>query len=152
MEHKGEAIFDISFMIWSHAENMRKILGTSVGPILKPKPKLVNSFGRYRYQYRNHIKGRIYLVLVWGVFSITKGPLKPYLLPNYFWRSGFIFKVLKTHPQERSGKHEKNLKLKVLVLEEKVSAPKLIPKLDFGFGSWSWDLVFVIHYWKPFRI
>jgi hypothetical protein len=27
------------------------------------------------------------------------------------------------------------LKLKVSVLEEKISAPKPIPKLDFGFGS-----------------
>ena len=36
--------------------------------------------------------------------------------------------------KERSGKHEKNLKLKVSVSEKKKSAQVPIPKLDFGFG------------------
>ena len=37
-----------------------------------------------------------------------------------------------SYPQERSWKHEKNLKLKVLVSENKISAPIPIPKLDLG--------------------
>ena len=53
-------------------------------PILKPKPKLTDTFGQYRNQYRNHIsKGEssyLYwnnLALVLGIFPIIKGPLKP---------------------------------------------------------------------------
>jgi hypothetical protein len=41
--------------------------------------------------------------------------------------------------QERSGKHEKNLKQKVSVSEKNISASIL--KLDFGFGSRYQNLV-----------
>ena len=59
-----------------------------LGPIPKPKPKLADTFGRYRNRYRNHIsKGessyRVNFALVWGNFSIIKRPIKPNLLPNF---------------------------------------------------------------------
>ena len=59
-----------------------------LGPIPKLKPKLVNTFGRYRNRYQNHIsKGessyQVNLALVWGNFSIIKRPIKPNLLPNF---------------------------------------------------------------------
>ena len=52
------------------------------GPILKPKPKLADTFGRYRNPYQNYIlKGRIQLPNE-DFFSIIKEPLKPNCLPN----------------------------------------------------------------------
>jgi hypothetical protein len=58
-------------------------------PIMKPKPKLANTFRRYRSRYRNQIsKGESSyrywnnLDLVRCIFSIIKRPLKPNLLPN----------------------------------------------------------------------
>ena len=48
-----------------------------LGLISKPKPKLANTFGRYRSWYQNHIlKGKS------SIFLILKGPFKPNLLPN----------------------------------------------------------------------
>ena len=54
-----------------------------LGPIPKLKPKLPDTFGRYRKRYRNHIsKGessyqyQTNLALVMGIFSNIKGALK----------------------------------------------------------------------------
>ena len=65
-------------------------------------------------------------MIVWGILSITKGPLKLNLLPtfNYFQ----AFKKLKS--QERSGKHEKKLKLTVSVLK------KIGSNTDTKIGLW----------------
>ena len=57
------------------------------GPI--SKPKLADTFGRYPNRYRNHIHSGESshwfwnnLALIWGIFSIIKGPVKQNLLPN----------------------------------------------------------------------
>ena len=59
-----------------------------------------------------------------GYFFIIKGPLKPNFLENitYFWKSGFIFKLIKTYIPPRIG-----------------------PKLDLDFGSRYRNLVLVVH-------
>ena len=60
-----------------------------------------------------------YLIFI----PIIKTPLKPNFLSNillqYFWRSGFIFKLVKTCIPPKVGKNEKKLKKKVSVLEKK---------------------------------
>ena len=87
-----------------------------------------------------------------GIFSIIKGPLKPNLLAtiedivDYFWRSVFNFRLLKTHILLRSRKTWENLKKWVSVSGKKISAPIPIPKLDLGFGSRYRNLVSVIHH------
>ena len=63
-----------------------------------------------------------------GHFSITKRPLKPNLLPNLkyfqiiFEDLGLFSSFEKLILREKSKKHEKNLKLKVSVLEKKITS------------------------------
>ena len=83
-----------------------------IGLIPKWKPKLDDIFGRYRTWYQNQIskikscnKYWNYLALVWGIFSIIKGPLKPKeLAPIKFGHS------------EKDTKFEKIFHLKFCVL------------------------------------
>ena len=88
------------------------------GSIQKPKTKLGDTFGQYRNRYKTTFQGRIYLLTVWGIFSITKGSSKLNLLP-----------ILNIFRKERSGTHEKNLKLKVSVSEQKFGT-------DTEIGLW----------------
>ena len=88
----------------------------SLGLIPKPKPKLANTIGRYRNQYRNHI---------------SKG------------ETVFNFQLLELHIPLWKGK---KMKKKVSVLEKKVSAQKPIPKMYIGFDSRYHKLVSVAHY------
>ena len=47
-----------------------------LGTIPRPKPKLADTFSRYRNRYKNHIlKGQSsYVQIATGIFSIIKGP------------------------------------------------------------------------------
>ena len=62
------------------------VFSTSVRPktLFWSDTKTETQIGQYRNRYQNHIsKGESsYLLIVWGIFSIKKGPLKPNLLPN----------------------------------------------------------------------
>ena len=49
-----------------------------------------------------------------------------------------IWVYFQAFKNSRSGKHQKNLKLKVSVSEKKNSAPIPIAKLDIGFGTETW--------------
>ena len=62
----------------------------NLGQILKPKPKLADTFGRYCSRYWNHISKVVSsyrnwnnLALVWGILFIIEGPLTPNLQPNF---------------------------------------------------------------------
>ena len=55
-----------------------------LGPIQKSKPKLADTFSLYLNRYRNHIsKGEPSYHQYGVIFSITKEPLKPNLVPNF---------------------------------------------------------------------
>ena len=68
-----------------------------LGPIPRQKPKLANTFSQYCNQYLNHISK--------GEFDVIF-----YKFLDYFWRSGFIFKLIKTWiPQKVGNKWEKKI-------------------------------------------
>ena len=63
-----------------------------------------------------------------GYFFHPKRALKT-IFSDYFWRSGFIFKLFKnSYPQKRSGKYEKN----------SVSGKKIGSDIHNTIGLWFW--------------
>ena len=120
-----------------------------LGPILKPKPILADTFRRYRNRYRTTFQRENLM----GYFFHHKRAPKPNLLPNikdfqvYFWRSIVqlqAFKNLYNPKKQENTRKIKNFEKKGLGFwKKRVSAPIL--KLDFGFGSRYRNLVSVFH-------
>ena len=95
-----------------------------LGPITIPKPELAKTFGdtvtdretTFQRERENLDTDSM------GYFSNKNGSLKPNLLRNIFrlfLKFWVYFQAFKnSYPQESSGKHEENLKLKVSVSEK----------------------------------
>ena len=94
---------------------------TQVGRYFQPIPQPIP---------KPHFKGKI----LWGIFLIIKGPLKPNLQPNiknvlvYFWRSLFNFKLLKIY---------------LLLKKEKEKFQFRKRKFRLQYRYWNWTLVSV---------
>ena len=103
-------VCDVNFLGFRHPNCDTPITHYfGIGPIPKP-----NIYGQYRKRYWNHFcEGRS--SLVWGIFSFLKGAWKTKFacklsIPSdYFWRSGFIFMLIKTCIFTLSGETREKL-------------------------------------------
>ena len=111
-----------------------------LGLILKPKPKLADTFSWYHNWHRNHIsKGESnYRDSIGYCFPKTKLNAKYYTFLDYFWIFVFKFKLTMTYIPLKSGKAWENLIFLKKSFGYRKKKSSLIPKLDLGFCSWYW--------------
>ena len=114
-----------------------------LGTIPRPKPKLADTFSRYRNRYKNHIlKGQSsYVEIATGIFSIIKGPqtLDTFRLFLKIWVYFQAYKSL--YPPKKREKMRKLWSLKKSFgLERKTW-------LRYRYRNWSLVLVLDTETW-----